>query len=88
VFELLSQAHRYKDIAEELEMSYATVHTHIGHIYKKFQVGSRTEAVAKRLQNSIAFERPRGFNLDWARARRARRSGDWLETSPPKPAFS
>jgi DNA-binding CsgD family transcriptional regulator len=39
----------YKEIADKTGLTYATVHTHIRHIYEKLQVRSRTEAVAKHL---------------------------------------
>jgi DNA-binding CsgD family transcriptional regulator len=32
-----------------MKISYATVHTHIRHVYEKLHVRSRTEAVAKHL---------------------------------------
>ena len=32
-----------------MQVTYATVHTHIRHIYEKLHVHSRTEAVAKHL---------------------------------------
>jgi len=50
VLELLSQGHIYKEIAEQLQISYRTVSTHIEHIYQKLHVRSRTEAVAKHLR--------------------------------------
>jgi DNA-binding NarL/FixJ family response regulator len=49
VLELLAKGFLYKEIAEQMQVSYATVHTHIRHIYEKLHVRSRTEAVAKHL---------------------------------------
>ena len=49
VLELLAKGFLYKEIAEQMKVSYATVHTHIRHIYEKLHVRSRTEAVAKHL---------------------------------------
>jgi DNA-binding NarL/FixJ family response regulator len=49
VLDLLARGFLYKEIAEQIKVSYATVHTHIRHIYEKLQVRSRTEAVAKHL---------------------------------------
>ena len=37
----------YKEIADQLQISGHTVHFHIRHIYKKLQVRSRAQAVAK-----------------------------------------
>ena len=45
----LSQGYAYKEIADVLEVSYHTIHTHIRHIYEKLHVRSRGEAVAKYL---------------------------------------
>src|SRR4029078_11989550 len=50
VLELLAKGFLYKEIADSMKVSYATVHTHIRHIYEKLQVRSRTEAVAKHLR--------------------------------------
>jgi DNA-binding NarL/FixJ family response regulator len=47
VLELLAKGYLYKEIAEKTGLTYATVHTHIRHIYEKLHVRSRTEAVAK-----------------------------------------
>ena len=44
---LLSEGYLYKEIAEQMEVSWHTVHTHIRRIYKKLQVRSRTQAIAK-----------------------------------------
>jgi DNA-binding NarL/FixJ family response regulator len=49
VLELLAKGFLYKEIAEQMKVSYATVHTHVRHIYEKLHVRSRTEAVAKHL---------------------------------------
>ena len=49
VLVLLAKGFLYKEIAEQMKVSYATVHTHIRHIYEKLHVRSRTEAVAKHL---------------------------------------
>lgn len=49
VLDLLAKGYLYKEIADMMKVSYATVHTHIRHIYEKLHVRSRTEAVAKHL---------------------------------------
>jgi DNA-binding NarL/FixJ family response regulator len=49
VLELLAKGFLYKEIAVTTKTTYATVHTHIRHIYEKLHVRSRTEAVAKHL---------------------------------------
>jgi len=54
VLELLAKGYFYKEIAEKTGLTYATVHTHIRHIYEKLQVRSRTEAVAKHFTQSRA----------------------------------
>ena len=52
VLDLLAKGFLYKEIAESMKVTYATVHTHIRHIYEKLHVRSRTEAVAKHLGQS------------------------------------
>jgi DNA-binding NarL/FixJ family response regulator len=49
VLDLLAKGFLYKEIADSMKVTYATVHTHIRHIYEKLHVRSRTEAVAKHL---------------------------------------
>ena len=49
VLGLLAKGFLYKEIADKTGLTYATVHTHIRHIYEKLHVRSRTEAVAKHL---------------------------------------
>lgn len=51
VLELLARGFLYKEIADKMALSYATVNTHIRHIYEKLQVHSRTEAVSKHLRS-------------------------------------
>jgi DNA-binding NarL/FixJ family response regulator len=51
VIDWLAQGHTYQEIAGALKISYATVHTHIRHIYGKLHVRSRTEAVTMHLQH-------------------------------------
>lgn len=51
VLELLAQGYLYKEIANMMSITYATVNTHIQHIYEKLHVRSRTEAVSKHLRN-------------------------------------
>ena len=46
VLALLAKGFLYKEIADHMKISYATVHTHIRHVYEKLHVRSRTEAVA------------------------------------------
>jgi DNA-binding NarL/FixJ family response regulator len=50
---MLVQGLSYKMIAERCNISYATVNTHIGHIYEKLHVKSGTEAVAKAISQKI-----------------------------------
>lgn len=56
VLNLLAKGFLYKEIAEQMKVSYATVHTHIRHIYEKLHVRSRTEAVAKHLGQRPAMQ--------------------------------
>jgi DNA-binding NarL/FixJ family response regulator len=50
VLDCLAKGFLYKEIAEQLGISYETVHTYIRRIYEKLQVRTRTEAVAKFLR--------------------------------------
>lgn len=47
ILELLSQGFSNKEIAERLSLSVETVRGHLKHIYDKFHVRSRTQAVLK-----------------------------------------
>lgn len=51
VLDLLAQGHTYQEIADTLKISYATVHTHIRHIYEKLHVCTRSEAMTIHFQN-------------------------------------
>jgi DNA-binding NarL/FixJ family response regulator len=51
ILDLLAQGHASKEIADRLGISYETVSEHLGNIYKKLHVHSRTEAVVKYLKN-------------------------------------
>jgi DNA-binding NarL/FixJ family response regulator len=44
---LLAKGYRYKEIADQLNISIETVRTHIRNIYEKLHVQSRTEAINK-----------------------------------------
>lgn len=43
----------YKMIADQLQLSFHTVHSHIKNIYEKLHVNSKGEAVAKALKNKL-----------------------------------
>jgi DNA-binding NarL/FixJ family response regulator len=58
VLDLLAKGFLYKEIAEAMGLTYATVHTHIRHIYEKLHVRSRTEAVAKHLGQNRLMQKP------------------------------
>jgi DNA-binding NarL/FixJ family response regulator len=49
VLNFLAKGYLYKEIAEQLNISYGTVHTYIERIFKKLHVRSRGQAVAKYL---------------------------------------
>ena len=46
VLDFLAQGYAYKEIASKMEVSYATIRTHVEHIYTKLHVQSRSQAVA------------------------------------------
>jgi len=58
VLDLLTKGYLYKEIADTMEVTYATIHTHIRHIYEKLHVHSRTEAVAKHLGQTRSRREP------------------------------
>ena len=58
VLDLLAKGYLYKEIADQMKVTYATVHTHIRHVYEKLHVRSRTEAVAKHLGQNRSRPEP------------------------------
>jgi len=53
VLKLLVDGFSYKMIAAELEVSIDTIRTHIKNIYRKLQVNSSSEAVAKAIRQNL-----------------------------------
>jgi DNA-binding NarL/FixJ family response regulator len=51
VLRLLAEGALYKEIADQIGVSFHTVHNHIRHIYEKLHVRSRTQAINKFLAN-------------------------------------
>jgi len=49
VLDLLAKGYLYKEIADQLKVSYGSVHTYIERVFKKLHVRSRAQAVAKYL---------------------------------------
>ncbi len=54
ILELLSQGFSNRDIAQNLSLSVETVRVHLRHIYEKFHVSSRTQAIAKFMGSGAA----------------------------------
>jgi len=50
VLRLVTKGLSNKDVAEELCLSMRTVQAHLGRIFNKLNVGSRTEAVVRALK--------------------------------------
>ncbi len=53
ILKLLVDGYSYKMIADKCSISYATVNTHISHIYEKLQVKSVSAAVAKAIKQGL-----------------------------------
>lgn len=49
ILDQLSKGYRYKEIVDNLGVSFGTLHSYISKVYEKLQVHSRTEAVLKYL---------------------------------------
>lgn len=58
ILELLSQGFANKDIAQKLSLSVETVRVHLRHIYDKFHVRSRMQAVLKFIDARSQGESP------------------------------
>ena len=50
ILRLLAKGYMYKEIADRLAISMSTVRTHIGAVYEKLHVHSRTEAAMKLVE--------------------------------------
>jgi DNA-binding NarL/FixJ family response regulator len=50
ILRLLAKGYMYKEIADHLAISMSTVRTHIGAVYEKLHVHSRTEAAMKLVE--------------------------------------
>jgi len=53
VLRLAAKGHGNKEIAAELDLSVRTIQAHLGNIFNKLKVGSRTEAVIIGLKNGL-----------------------------------
>jgi DNA-binding NarL/FixJ family response regulator len=53
ILKLLMNGHNYKTAAAELDVTTHTISFHLQKIYEKLHVNSKTEAVAKALQNRL-----------------------------------
>ena len=53
VLQCIARGFKYNEVADMLEMSVHTVRSHIKHIYKKLEVGSRSEAVYEAVKLGI-----------------------------------
>lgn len=53
ILTLMVQGKSYKQISDDLFISYETVHSHIKNIYKKLDVSSMTEAVSMVIQKRL-----------------------------------
>ena len=54
VLDFLARGFLYKEIADRLGVSYATIRTHVERIYQKLRVRSRTQAIARYLGRETA----------------------------------
>ena len=53
VLKYLVEGHSYKMIADKINVSFHTIHTHIGNIYGKLHVNSKGEAIHKAMKNKL-----------------------------------
>jgi len=53
ILNFLVQGYSYKMICKELNLTYATVNSHISHLYEKLHVTSGAQAVAKAMENNL-----------------------------------
>lgn len=57
ILSFLVEGYSYKMIADKCHISYATVNSHISHIYDKLHVSSGTEAVVKALEYKLTGDK-------------------------------
>jgi DNA-binding NarL/FixJ family response regulator len=53
VLQLSATGHPRRQIAEEIQLSEATIKTHLEHIYKKLGVADRASAVAEAIRQGL-----------------------------------
>ena len=64
ILQLLAEGKRAKDIANELSLSPATVHTHVRNAISKLEVDTRTQAVALAVRFRYLVDAPELEELD------------------------
>jgi DNA-binding NarL/FixJ family response regulator len=67
ILALLAEGLSNKEIGSRLHISFATVRTHLMHIYEKLHVRCRTEAAAKYLRSNPAGGPPRPVSRNYDR---------------------
>ena len=58
ILKLVSEGHSNKMIADQLDMSFDTVRTHLKRVFKKLHVKSRTEAAMRYIHSKMSEQRP------------------------------
>lgn len=53
VLSYLTKAYKYQQIADEMFISFSTVHTHIKNIYDKLHVSSKSQAILKAIEAKL-----------------------------------
>jgi DNA-binding NarL/FixJ family response regulator len=61
ILQLVSKGHPNKSIADQLDMSFDTVRTHLKRVFKKMHVKSRTEAAMSYINSKMSEQRPDDF---------------------------
>jgi DNA-binding NarL/FixJ family response regulator len=61
ILQLVSKGHPNKVIADQLDMSFDTVRTHLKRVFKKMHVKSRTEAAMSYINSKMSEQRPDGI---------------------------
>jgi DNA-binding NarL/FixJ family response regulator len=58
ILQLVSKGHPNKVIADQLNLSFDTVRTHLKRVFKKLHVKSRTEAAMRYINSKMSEQRP------------------------------